>query len=139
MKKSKKSIFLLIIILLSISSLTFGNSQFLSIVQRVCASYQLKMEYSMMSLLELPNGNQELTITMNSTRNNFDKSLLVGYYAAGKAIQKTNFNIESVIIIVNIEYKSVMQIISSVKKEDVLDYSSNKIDYSDFMKKVTYL
>ena len=71
---------LLLAIFFSVNFL-FGNYAFKKKVKEVCKSYRIPMESSQLVL-----GKSEITITMESGRNNFEMYMLVGFASAGQAI-----------------------------------------------------
>ena len=71
---------LLLAILFSANFL-FGNYAFKKKVKEVCKSYRIPIESSQLVL-----GKSEITISMESGRNNFEMYMLVGFASAGQAI-----------------------------------------------------
>ena len=63
----------------------FGNYAFKKKVKEVCKSYRISIESSQLEL-----GNNEVIITMESGRNNFEMYMLVGFASAGQAIAHQN-------------------------------------------------
>ena len=83
MKKilSKRNLFtVLLIFTFNVSSL-YGNYAFKKKVKEVCKSYRIPIESSQLDL-----GDNDLIITMESGRNNFEMYMLVGFASAGQAI-----------------------------------------------------
>ena len=74
----KINLFTLPIIILFLTSSLFGNYAFKKKVKEVCKSYRIPIESSQLKL-----GKSEITIIMESGRNNFEMYMLVGFASAG--------------------------------------------------------
>ena len=78
---SKRNLFTLLFSILLTTSSLFGNYAFKKKVKEVCKSYRIPIESSQLNL-----GKSEITITMESGRNDFELYMLVGFASAGQAI-----------------------------------------------------
>ena len=79
--KSNRIIFILIsAFLLNVGGL-FGNYAFKKKVKDVCKSYRISMNSSQLELED-----DEVSLNMESGRNNFEMFMLVGFASAGQAI-----------------------------------------------------
>lgn len=121
-----------------VSSVALGNSRYYSSVQQICKAYQIEVDYNRMSLIETANGAKDFSLTINSARNNFDRIMLIGFYAAGKAMLYLKEDIQTVNIIVSVEYKGVENIMATAVKEDILAYVDGKISSADFVRKIKF-
>jgi len=91
-----------------------------------------------MSLIETANGAKDFSLTINSARNSFDRVMLIGFYATGKAMLYLKEDIQTVNIIVSVEYKGVENIMATAVKEDILAYVDGKMSSADFVRKIKF-
>jgi hypothetical protein len=91
-----------------------------------------------MSLSEAADGTKDFCVTINSARNNFDRIMLIGFYAAGKAMLYLKEDIQTVNIIVSVEYKGVENIMATAVKDDILAYVEGKMSSAEFVKKLKF-
>ena len=77
----KRNLFIVLIPIFFSANFLFGNYAFKKKVREVCKSYRIPMESSQLDL-----GKSEITISMESGRNNFEMYMLVGFASAGQAI-----------------------------------------------------
>ncbi|MFA4837941.1 MAG: hypothetical protein WC703_00515 [Candidatus Neomarinimicrobiota bacterium] len=121
-----------------VSSVALGNSRYYSSVQQICKAYQIEVDYNRMSLIETANGAKDFSLTINSARNSFDRVMLIGFYATGKAMLYLKEDIQTVNIIVSVEYKGVENIMATAVKEDILAYVDGKMSSADFVRKIKF-
>ncbi len=79
--RSNRIIFIVFLTLLFNGSILQANYAFKKKVKDVCKSYRISMESSQLSL-----ESEEVGISMESGRNNFEMFMLVGFASAGQAI-----------------------------------------------------
>ena len=79
---------------MTFSTSGWANSRLFSSIQQICTAYQVKLNSSDMSLIAHEDGSKELTICTESGRNDFDRIMLIAFYAAGKAIKYHKEKIE---------------------------------------------
>ncbi|PIS27375.1 MAG: hypothetical protein COT43_11025 [Candidatus Marinimicrobia bacterium CG08_land_8_20_14_0_20_45_22] len=137
-KKRISALLAITVLFTLVSSVALGNSRYYSSVQQICKAYQIEVDYNRMSLIETANGTKDFSLTINSARNNFDRIMLIGFYAAGKAMLYLREDIQTVNIIVNVEYKSVENIMATAVKEDILAYVDGKMSSADFVRKIKF-
>lgn len=121
-----------------VSGVALGNSRYYSSVQQICKAYQIEVDYNRMSLSEAADGTKDFCVTINSARNNFDRIMLIGFYAAGKAMLYLKEDIQTVNIIVSVEYKGVENIMATAVKDDILAYVEGKMSSAEFVKKLKF-
>ncbi len=115
-----------------------ANSSYYSSVQQICNAYQVSVEYERMNLATLADGNKEFTMSVKSARNQFDRIMLIGFYAAGKAMTYHNEPIQKVTVVVSVEYKGIENIVASASKENILKFVNGEITSSEFVRRVKF-
>jgi len=115
-----------------------ANSGFYSSVQQICNAYQVSIEYERMNLAVLADGNKEFTMSVKSARNQFDRIMLIVFYAAGKAMTYHNEPIQKVTVVVSVEYKGIENIVASASRENILKFVNGEINSSEFVRKVKF-
>jgi len=115
-----------------------ANSGYYSSVQQICNAYQISVEYDRMNLTTLADGNKEFTMSVKSARNQFDRIMLIGFYAAGKAMTYHNEPIKKVTVVVSVEYKGIENIVASASKENILKFVNGEITSSEFVRRVKF-
>lgn len=116
----------------------YSASKYYSSVQQICNAYQVAVDYNRMSIAEDRDGSTEFTIEMNSARNQFDRVMLVGFYAAGKALEYHGVDLDRVKIIISVEYKGTENIVAVAEKSDIKDFVKGKLSSRDFIRKVSF-
>lgn len=132
----------LVLMVISISLVftlnVFANSRFYSSVQQICNAYQVSVDYERMNLATLSNGEKEFTMSARSARNQFDRILMIGFYATGKAMVYHNESIDKVTIVVSVEYKGMENIVASASREDIEKYVNGEISSTEFVRRVKF-
>lgn len=126
------------VIVLSLITGLEANTKFFNSVQQICSAYQIKINSSDMMLANLPDGTTELTINMRSSRNNFDRAMLIGFYAAGKAMKYFQMKIDHITVIVNVDYKESSSIYAHSTMEDVSQYVDGQLSSADFVRRLKF-
>ena len=72
-------------------------------------------------------------LTLESRRTDIDRVMLVGFYASGIAIQRTNENVDGVNISLTISRKDDERILISAKTKDILSLLNKKISTNQFV------
>jgi len=78
-------------------------------------------------------GKRHFLLNLESRRTDIDRVMLVGFYASGIAMQKTNENLEGVNIVLNISKKDDEKIFLSAGSEDIMDLLNKKISTNQFV------
>lgn len=117
---------------------SWANPKLFNSIRQICAAYQIEVNSSDMSLGQRSDGRQELTILINSSRNNFDRAMLIGFYAAGKAIKYFQLNIDVVTIVVNTEYKTDTNIYASSELDKVMSFVDGALPSGEFLRKLKF-
>ena len=140
MRKAKEISILVVLLTLSLifSSIALGNYTFFSTVQQICSNYGINVSYYDMDLRKMSEETEEFILPISSTRGNFDKALLVGFYSAGKAILKCNLQVEKVTLVVSIKYKGMEKVFASATKSDVMKFINNELSSHKFLRNVNF-
>ncbi len=115
-----------------------ADSRFNSTVRRTCDSYEIVVEIEKMRVVDKENGGKEFIMSMNSSRNNFDRSMLVGFYAVGRTIKDLGQPIETVRLIITMQYKGSVDLIAVANYSDIKKFLTEEISSRDFMRLVTF-
>ena len=136
----KINLFTLPITVLFLSSTLFGNYAFKKKVKEVCKSYRIPIESSQLEL-----GKSEITITMESGRNNFEMYMLVGFASAGQAIaHQKEMNLSNayipLIISLNVAVPASRDefntFSASCSSEMAISLADGRMDSSEFMQEI---
>ncbi len=138
-----KKLILITLSLLFLLSLSFGQSSsaMYKEAQKIFMSYRYQVDYADFQLKTYKeNGDTilQLLVIMKSGRNRFDEAILVAYAASGSAIAKTNAAVDRVSVVVKVQYKDEVSIISTADAVDVLKLHYEKMDVSTFMGRLTW-
>ncbi|MCD6206136.1 MAG: hypothetical protein J7L22_10795 [Candidatus Marinimicrobia bacterium] len=139
--RNKNRLSLLIVLLTAVFMLPVNlaaNTKYYSSVQNICNAYQVPTDYDHMNLITTGDGKEEFTMTMRSARNQFDRMMLIGFYAAGKAMVYHNEPIRKVTIIVSIEYKETENIVASADRDNIMKFVNGEITSSEFVRRITF-
>ena len=115
-----------------------ANSGYYTSVQQICNAYQVSVDYECMNLTEIADGNKEFTMSVKSARNQFDRIMLIGFYAAGKAMNYHNEPIWKVTMVVSVEYKGIENIVASASKDNLVKFVNGEITSSEFVRRVKF-
>ena len=140
----KRNLFTVLIPIFFSANFLFGNYAFKKKVKEVCKSYRIPMESSQLNL-----GKSEITISMESGRNNFEMYMLVGFASAGQAIahqkelkEKTNLSnayiplIISLYVAVPASRNEFNTFSASCSSEMAISLADGRMDSSEFMQKI---
>lgn len=136
--KNVKSLLTLIIGIGLLSGMMFAKSDFCSSVQQICNAYQVAVDYNRMNLIDIGDGQEEFSMTMNSERNQFDRILVIGFYAAGKAMTYHREPIQKVTVIISVAYKSTENIVASATRENIVKFVDGELSTSEFIRRVKF-
>ena len=135
-----RKLFILPLAVILITSTVFGNYAFKKKVKEVCKSYRIPIESSQLAL-----GDSEITITMESGRNNFEMYMLVGFASAGQAIaHQKEMNLSNaytpLMVSLNVavpaskdEYNTFS---ASCSSEMAISLADGRMDSSEFMQEI---
>ncbi|MBT3501734.1 MAG: hypothetical protein HOB40_03110 [Candidatus Marinimicrobia bacterium] len=138
--QSKRIIILALFALMISTDGLWANYAFKKKVKTVCKTYRVTVESSQFSL-----GEDEFSINLESGRNNFEMVMLVGFAAAGHAIEhqiqmgKTNaYTPETVIVTVAAPASKgeTNFFVATCTKKMAIDLANGTMDSSDFMQKI---
>ena len=91
-----------------------------------------------MDLRKISEETEEFILPISSTRGNYDKALLVGFYSAGKAMLKCNLQVEKVTLVVSIKYKGMEKVFASATKSDIMKFINNELSSHKFLRNVNF-
>ena len=139
MKSKKPSILLLFLIILTTGQL-FANYAFKKKVKDVCKSYRIRMNSSQLELED-----DEVSLNMESGRNNFEMFMLVGFASAGQAIAHQKqmglsnaYTPSTVRVIVEVPASkgNFNQFVAVCSSKMAISLADGGMDSSDFMQEV---
>ena len=132
--KNKRLINLSILLLvLLFSNATQANEfAFFNTVQKVFRTQGLHVSYDHMKFVQ-EGEKRHFMLTLESRRTDIDRVMLVGFYASGIAIQRTNENVDGVNISLTISRKDDERILISAKTKDILSLLNKKISTNQFV------
>jgi len=116
----------------------YAANKFLTSVQQICSAYEMPINPSDMEVVTHQDGVRELIITLRSSRNSFDRCMLIGFYAAGKAMQYHQEKIDFVKIIVEVEYKESANITATAGNADIFSYLAGSLSSSEFVRRLKF-
>ncbi|MBT3518512.1 MAG: hypothetical protein HOC41_06085 [Candidatus Marinimicrobia bacterium] len=138
--QSKRILIVALFALLISTDGLFANYAFKKKVKTVCQSYRITVESTQFSL-----GENDFLIELESGRNNFEMVMLVGFAAAGHAIEhqiqmgKANaYTPENVTVNVAapVSKGETSMFIATCSKKMAIDLANGTMDSSDFMQKI---
>jgi hypothetical protein len=138
--QSKRILIVALFALLISTDGLFANYAFKKKVKTVCQSYRITVESTQFSL-----GENDFLIELESGRNNFEMVMLVGFAAAGHAIEhqiqmgKANaYTPENVTVNVAVPVSKgeTNMFIATCSKKMAIDLANGTMDSSDFMQKI---
>ena len=94
----------MLLVLLFSGIIQASDYAFFSSVQKVFRTQGLHVAYDRMKFVD-NGGKRHFLLNLESRRTDIDRVMLVGFYASGIAMQKTNTNVEGVNIVLNISKK----------------------------------
>ena len=135
--KAKLMIYSLIVLLyLSLfSNSAFANYKFFYTVKSVCKVYQIKVDMNDMHLEQSYDSKLFFDLKLQSGRNNFDTVLMVGFIAAGKALENNpEMQLEGVNISLSFSGHGNGLIIASAGANDIVRLVRGDITAAEFKK-----
>ncbi len=136
--KPVSALLTLITVSLLFSGIAFGNSDYYSSVQKICNAYQITVDYDRMNLMDLEAGDKEFTLSIKSTRGQFDRVMLVSFYAAGKAMNYHKESIRKVTVVISVEYKGTQNIVASATREIIMKFVNGELTSTEFVRRVKF-
>ncbi len=132
--KNKRLVALIgmLLVLLFSGIIRANDFAFFSTVQKVFKTQGLHVAYDHMKFVD-NSGKRHFLLNLESRRTDIDRVMLVGFYASGIAMQKTDENIEGVNIVLNISKKDDEKIFLSAGSEDILKLLNKKISTNQFV------
>ena len=132
--KKKRLLNLTVLLLVLFFSITIKANEFVffNTVQKVFKTQGLHVSYDNMKFVE-GGGKRHFILTLNSRRTDIDRVMLVGFYASGIAIQRTNEKVDGVNISLTISRKDDERILISAKTKDILSLLNKKISTNEFV------
>tara|TARA_Y100001978_G_scaffold165879_1_gene153423 strand:+ start:158 stop:598 length:441 start_codon:yes stop_codon:yes gene_type:complete len=136
----KRNLFTFLLPILFSTNFLFGNYAFKKKVREVCKSYRIPIESSQLNL-----GKSEITISMESGRNNFEMYMLVGFASAGQAIaHQKEMNLSNaytpLIISLNVAVPTSRDefntFSASCSSEMAISLADGRMDSSEFMQEI---
>ncbi|MCH8927173.1 MAG: hypothetical protein IIB39_00470 [Candidatus Marinimicrobia bacterium] len=122
----------MLLVLLFSGIIQASDYAFFSSVQKVFRTQGLHVAYDRMKFVD-NGGKRHFLLNLESRRTDIDRVMLVGFYASGIAMQKTNTNVEGVNIVLNISKKDDEKIFLSAGSEDILKLLNKKISTNQFV------
>ena len=139
MKSNRITVILISALLLNVGGL-FGNYAFKKKVKDVCKSYRISMNSSQLELED-----DEVSLNMESGRNNFEMFMLVGFASAGQAIAHQKqmglsnaYTPSTVRVIVEVPASkgNFNQFVAVCSSKMAISLADGGMDSSDFMQEV---
>jgi hypothetical protein len=137
-KRGFAALLLIVLLALCFNTVALANFEFYSMVRWYCGKYSMSVDYEDMALSKRFDGNEDFRLKVTSARNDFDRALLVGFYATGKAIEKYHLPVESITIVVSIEYKGVENLAATARQDQVLAFAKGEMTSAQFMRIIRY-
>lgn len=122
----------LLLVLLFSNATKANEFAFFNTVQKVFKTQGLHVSYDHMKFVQ-ESGKRHFMLNLQSRRTDIDRVMLVGFYASGIAIQRTNENVDGVNITLNISRKDDERILISAKTKDILSLLNKKISTNEFV------
>ena len=123
---------LLLLVLLFSNATQANEFAFFNTVQKVFRTQGLHVSYDHMKFVQ-EGEKRHFMLTLQSRRTDIDRVMLVGFYASGIAIQRTNEKVDGVNISLNISRKDNEKILLSAKTKDILSLLNKKISTNQFV------
>ena len=129
---------LLLALCLGITAPVRANPRFFATVQQICTTYKVSTNAGQMSLEEVSEGSYTFTLRLESRRNNFEEVMMVGYMAAGQAVERTNLNVQTIHIIVTIPAADNMLLMTTADISLVEQLLQGEIKSYDFIRQLQW-
>ena len=119
----------------------FGNYEFMSALQRISKMYRIEVSQNNMKFTQGDEeGTHDFQMLVTSNRNNFAMVMLVGFIAAGKAMQELpELNITKVLVIVDVPVRGGYKLQAVAGKEDLDNFIQGKIVSAEFVRLVEFI
>ncbi len=122
----------LLLVLLFSNATKANEFAFFNTVQKVFKTQGLHVSYDHMKFVQ-EGAKRNFMLTLESRRTDIDRVMLVGFYASGIAIQRTNENVDGVNITLTISRKDDERILIAAKTKDILSLLNKKISTNQFV------
>ncbi len=122
----------LLLVLLFSNATQANEFAFFNTVQKVFKTQGFHVSYDHMKFVQ-EGDKRNFMLTLESRRTDIDRVMLVGFYASGIAIQRTNENVDGVNISLTISRKDDERILISAKTKDILSLLNKKISTNQFV------
>ena len=122
----------LLLVLLFSNATKANEFAFYNTVQKVFKTQGLHVSYDHMKFVR-EGEKRHFMLTLESRRTDIDRVMLVGFYASGIAIQRTNEIVDGVNISLTISRKDDERILLSAKTKDILSLLNKKISTNQFV------
>ena len=122
----------MLLVLLFSNAIKANEFAFFNTVQKVFKTQGLHVSYDNMKFV-VEGQKRHFILTLNSRRTDIDRVMLVGFYASGIAIQRTNEKVDGVNISLNISRKDDERILISANTKDILSLLNKKISTNQFV------
>ncbi len=132
------SLTVIISLLIVFSASGWANTRLFSSIQQICTAYQVKISNDDITMITHEDGSKELTINAQSGRNDFDRVMLIAFYAAGKAMKYHKVMVSHVTIIVSVEYKDAASVLATATIDDINRYVDGSCSSSDFVRRLKF-
>lgn len=123
---------ILLLVLLFSNATQANEFAFFNTVQKVFKTQGFHVAYDHMKFVQ-EGDKRNFMLTLESRRTDIDRVMLVGFYASGIAIQRTNENVDGVNISLTISRKDDERILISAKTKDILSLLNKKISTNQFV------
>lgn len=115
---------------------THANPRLFSIAEKVFESYRLDVSPNSMELQSTAGNAKIFVIRVKARRNNFDLATMLGFMAAGTAVERSNTqNITGVRVIVEVPYKETLFVEASSPITAVKQLVGGQVRPEEFMRK----
>ena len=81
----------------------------------------------------------QLLIILHADRNRFDEAMLVGFGAAGAALQAASGPVDQVNVVVKVQYRQEVSISAVADASDVKRLYAGELDLNSFMARLTWV
>lgn len=113
----------------------FANPRMFAAAQDVFQAYRVDVSSVQMEIVQR-NQSEVFVLHVKARRNNFDMALMLGFMAAGTAVEKShNTNVTGVRVIVEVPYKETLFVEASSTIEHVKKLVNGETKPEEFMRK----
>ena len=122
----------IILIMLLSGIVTANDFAFFSSVQKVFKTQGLHVTYDNMKFINTGD-KRYFMISLESRRTDIDRSMLVGFYASGVAMQRTKDKVDGVNLMLTISKKDDEKLMVTAGTADIMDLLNKKITANQFV------